>query len=374
MMGTNYDIIFLILQKMIGPLQQFDYKISNLNESKDFLRLGILRKWLLHNLVTKKWNLQRDGTFVQKFKFLHRDYEGKSTSYNLSEEQVCKRFGISSSLKYKGYNEQGEPDDVGILKSFELQSLFKEAVMPNPDNHDAVDASFDTKRFAIYEEDLIQHPKYNDIGPTIETLREKVIQVAKTKDSRISYSVFTVLFSSAGGEIQDLHVDEIRRVSKNEAIHSAIVALEPNGSMLDLSVSINDHNQRYQVPIQFGFMILFHGFQSHGGSAYSQPNIRFHFYLHHEESALEPFKRNARATVLECEACSEEDSTPLNCGMKFRNNWHRANHYRLEHAMWWEYHQDCRKWWNSIARKKKQVIYNKNWRAKKREEMMENEE
>ena len=85
---------------------------------------------------------------------------------------------------------------------------------------------------------------------------------------------------------------------------------------------------------------LFYGFQSHGGAAYSQPNIRFHFYLHHEAAALEPFKRNATATLLECEACSVLNGTPLNCVLKFRSSWHRANHYRLHHSLWYEFYQD----------------------------------
>jgi len=59
----------------------------------------------------------------------------------------------------------------------EFLSLFKEASMPDPDDQEAVDASFDNKCFAIYEEDLIQHPKYNDIGPIIESLKEKVIKL-----------------------------------------------------------------------------------------------------------------------------------------------------------------------------------------------------
>ena len=76
--------------------------------------------------------------------------------------------------------------------------------------------------------------------------------------------------------------------------------------MLDLIANINDDDDhRYHMPIQFGSFILFHGFQSHCGTAYSQPNIRFHFYLHHEAAAMEPFKRNARATLLEFEAISE---------------------------------------------------------------------
>ena len=93
-----------------------------------------------------------------------------------------------------------------------------------------------------------------------------------------------------------------------------------------------------------------------------------------DAAALEPFKRNARATLLECEACSEVNGTPLNCSLKFRSPRHRSNHYRLQHPLWWEYHQDLRKWWNAIKRMKKQVVHNRNWRAKKRQQRMEDED
>lgn len=360
---------------MTDPLQDFDINIGSLTEPGDDTELVVLRNWLLCNLVTKKWNCQRDGIYIQKFKFLQGEYQSKPRSYNLTEEQVCNRFGVDSTVNYVGYNEQGANDNVSIIKSMEMLSLFKEASMPDPNDQEAVDASFDTKRFAIYEEDLIHHPKYDKIGPTIEALREKVIKFAQSKDPRITFSVFTVLFSAAGGERQDLHVDEIRRVSRKEAIHSAIVALEPTGAVLDMSSDINDDDDdRIHVPIKFGSCILFHGFQTHGGAAYSQANIRFHFYLHHDAAALEPFKRNARATLLDCEACEVVTSTPLNCGLKFRSPWHRANHYRLEHAEWWEYHLDLRKWWNYKQRLKRQVIFNRNWREKKKQQRMENED
>lgn len=319
-------------------------------------KLSVLKAWLLENLV-----LGNSKEENRKFKLLSDEYKPRS-SYRITYDGLCSKFNLNGDERYNGYNSVGVMDMVPIIQSIECFNLFKSATRPDSDDEEGYNSSFDSKRFSMYESDLINHPRYSDIEPVVEYLREQVIEFGKSVDERIAYSAFTVLFSSAGGEKQDLHIDEIRAVKKDKSIHSVIVALE-TGTMLDFSKNINDAN-RHTLHMEPGSFILFHGKQSHGGAAYSKPNIRFHFYLHHEENALDVFKKGYRAALFSCEACDVNDGRPLNCPLKFETLSDRSAHYRDEHEFWWVQYKKFRSAWKESFRKTNLARYKRTNRQK----------
>ena len=78
------------------------------------------------------------------------------------------------------------------------------------------------------------------------------------------------------------HEDEVRELEdESECMYSAILASEKSAK-LDFAKKVGSTRETlYALP---GAFFLFHGKQIHGGSSYSQSNLRLHFYLFKSEA------------------------------------------------------------------------------------------
>jgi hypothetical protein len=93
----------------------------------------------------------------------------------------------------------------------------------------------------------------------------------------------TVLFSKPGGPPQELHFDDKRDEGSGEGegeLLSAIIALQDN-TQLDIK---GDNRKRLTYSIPQMSMFLFSGNCKHGGSSYTQFNVRLHMYLWPKQS------------------------------------------------------------------------------------------
>ena len=271
-----------------SPYDKYKVNIGSFYYADAYEDIEKLKKWCKVNLFLES------GT---KFQPISNNYQTDIAKIAKAKSlaTICRSYQVHSDSTYPGVDENKDLIDKSIQSSFVFQNLFKDASASSEDH------TFDEHRFSMVENDMKHHPKFHDIRDCIDRLRHGIVDYAKTVDPDLCCAQFTVLFSTAGGENQDLHEDEVRELEdESECMYSAILALE-KGSKLDFAKKVGGTRETlYAVP---GTFFLFHGKQIHGGSSYSQSNLRLHFYIFKsEEVRNEYFSSGDRSIVLDCDA------------------------------------------------------------------------
>ena len=194
---------------------------------------------------------------------------------------VCKKFKVTPRDKYE-VMELGEATPKSIQDSFTMGKVF----ITN-DAEKEQEQDYSTKRLMLVEHDFIHHPKYREIEPRIQEIKDQVCTYASRirNNGRFMSAKVTVLYSKPGCIQQVLHKDDNNQKVGRNFVMSAIVALEED-TTLDLATRLYSQT-RDCCKIAPGSFILFCGSQVHGGSSYQGPNLRLHFYLHEEMDILD---------------------------------------------------------------------------------------
>lgn len=287
----NGSIIYNKYPKVhIGALINYESQLQSLNI------------WLKNNLF-----ILDDGS--PKMKPIEADYMNAAHASS-TLNKVCSKFKVNKNDTYQK-KVDGQEEDFLIEQSFIMKNVF---YTNKPGIRD--EDRGDPQRFSIVEQDLKFHPKYEEIKDMVEEIKAQVCGYArKVKGGKEMIADMTILYSRPGGVQQSLHKDENRFTVEKGYVMSAIVATEA-GTKLDLGTNLLS-TERDTFNICQGSFFLFCGSQVHGGSSYSQPNVRIHFYLHEDQEILDHVTNGIIKIVdkLECEfeGCNyfTDDSTRL---------------------------------------------------------------
>ena len=350
-----------------SPYETYNFRSGCLISHDSLQQVEILKTWLLRNLTTEKYvkdtrkKSKTANEMVPKYRYLAEEY-GQVSLFKHYAKDIAMQLKTPIDQVYKGLTNEGKKADISFMNAVVLKQLFKTAEPTDPES------SFDTKRYSMVEDDMVNHPNYSEIKEVLEKIKNQVLHVCQQQDKRMKLATYTVLFSSKGGEPQGLHLDEQREECPiKDAVQSVIVSLEP-GTKLDFSDSLeNTARKTFYLPGP-GSLFWFNGKQLHGGSAYPDaPNIRLHFYVHFQKDVISFFKMGNRAILHQCE--HEE------CSQWFLTKDARSTHYRKDHTKeWYSAFKSKRKEESLKKQKENKTLHQRKWRSNKKIKLLENVE
>lgn len=161
-----------------------------------------------------------------------------------------------------------------------------------------------------------QDPSMKERQKTALKALESILKKRIGRDPVRGSNIFTnlsVIFSVAGGTVQNYHADGFRRFMLNyrnnidlQESHSCILGLEDESRLdfmaaLEASNGSNDVNQHKTVVVKPGELLIFNGAMIHRGLNYPKDNKRIHRYTYKpaENSAINFYYYNVSPNHVE---------------------------------------------------------------------------
>lgn len=320
---TNFK--FMVPEYKYTPIQIHSVSLEEINKL-----VRMIKKSFFYESMVK----EGDNTYSEE-KYFRLDNLEKPLSWEQFHEQIARNK--KTTIPFKKWYFNKEKNELELFKVNRDQSYLLSPVFKKIDNKD----DRDSKRLQITHFLYQNNPLYSSqaFSKTLESISKTVIDFAKSFDDGFDTAICSILISLPGDVDQDLHVDDVRDVPKDDML-SCIVSLTP-GSKLYLAKRYNyfgkNPQSKIKIEIHQGAGAIFSGTTIHAGCGYTTMNIRLHYYILKTKNVetWDTFSRNQRELHLYCGHCGNfstpDDASGRNrlqrhqkkCAKKFDNEDHK---------------------------------------------------